>query len=128
MTIVVLLSCLLSWSRENNDSIPFTGKLIKNDTTETTVVVLPIDIIREANIKLNERLIFKEMIEVKDKQLDTYKYIDSLSQNTIDNLIIKNNNLLIENNKIKKNINKCKDIIYAESLLIIILTITCLCN
>lgn len=73
------MSCLKSSLAEIDDSIPSTGELEYADTTRTakadTMVSVSISYIRQANIKLIERLYLYDIINEQDsirKELDTY--------------------------------------------------------
>lgn len=88
---MLLFSCFLSWSKETDNSITSTGKIIGNDTT---VVVLPIDVIREANIKLTERLILKDLNMYKDEEIKNYQNLVDEQTKTINNL--RNDKLVTE--------------------------------
>lgn len=123
--IVVLFSYSLSWSEENDSVVPFTGKIIE---TDTTVAVVPIDIIRQANIKLTERLVYKDIIDIQNIQIQMYKTTDSLSRSRIVDLTNTNTKLLNENVDIKKDNNKYKIISGVEATIIIGLIISLISN
>lgn len=123
--IVVLFSCLLSWSEANDELVLFTGQRIE---TDTTVAVVPIDIIRQANIKLTERLVYKDIIDIQNIQIQMYKTTDSLSRSRIVDLTNINTKLLNENVDIKKDNNKYKIISGVEAAIIIGLLISLISN
>lgn len=75
-----------------------TGDLIK---TDTTIVTVPIDLIKDANAKMIERLYLFEIINQQDSIINLKnKYIENQNKLIIDNQI--------QINKEKKKINKYK--------------------
>ncbi|AXH74488.1 MAG: hypothetical protein KNU04_gp13 [crAssphage sp. isolate ctbg_1] len=125
LMIVVLFSYSLSWSKENDELVLFTGQRIE---TDTTVAIVPIDIIRQANIKLTERLVYKDIIDIQNIQIQMYKTTDSLSRSRIVDLTNTNTKLLNENVDIKKDNNKYKIISGIEATIIIGLLIGLIIN
>lgn len=83
---MLLLSCLNNYAQTNNH--PFTGKIKQSDTT---VVTIPIKYIRNANIKLIERLYLLEinkqqdtLINMKDSYINEQKRIITDFQKRVD--------------------------------------------
>lgn len=96
--ILLLLSCFTLWSREN----PFKEEdLHINDTT----VVIPIDIIRKANIKLIEGNYYKEMSYQKDTIINDLNNMVSLYVSVNDDLA----NKLITQEELHKKLQKNLD-------------------
>lgn len=96
--ILLLLSCFTLWSREN----PFKEEdLHINDTT----VVIPIDIIRKANIKLIEGNYYKEMSYQKDTIINDLNNMVSLYVSVNDDLA----NKLITQEELNKKLQKNLD-------------------
>ena len=105
LMIVLLLSSSKSLLGQTNDSIPSTGNLIQ---TDTAVAVIPIYLIKQANVKMIERLYLLEInkqqdsiIQLKDKYINEQQLIIDDFQNKI----IKANDL---NNNIKNELDKEK--------------------
>lgn len=105
LVIVMLLNNLQSLVLANDNVIPSTGDLIQ---TDTTVAVIPIYLIKQANVKMIERLYLLEInkqqdsiIQLKDKYINEQQLIIDDFQNKI----IKANNL---NNNIKNELDKEK--------------------
>lgn len=78
--IVLLLNCFTSLLQANDEIVPSTGKLIQ---TDTVAAIVPINIIRKANIKLNERLILKNIVYNQNLEIDNLKELNSLNDSTI---------------------------------------------
>lgn len=105
LVIVMLLNNLQSLVLANDNVIPSTGDLIQ---TDTTVAVIPIYLIKQANVKMIERLYLLEInkqqdsiIQLKDKYINEQQLIIDDFQNKI----IKANDL---NNNIKNELDKEK--------------------
>ena len=105
LVIVMLLNNLQSLVLANDNVIPSTGDLIQ---TDTAVAVIPIYLIKQANIKMIERLYLLEInkqqdsiIQLKDKYINEQQLIIDDFQNKI----IKANDL---NNNIKNELDKEK--------------------
>lgn len=105
LAIVMLLNNLQSLVLANDNVIPSTGDLIQ---TDTAVVVIPIYLIKQANVKMIERLYLLEInkqqdsiIQLKDKYINEQQFIIDDFQNKI----IKANDL---NNNIKNELDKEK--------------------
>lgn len=89
--IVMLLNCFISWSQTNNVNLS-TGEEIQSDTT----VIVPISIIREANIKLLERKYYIAISEQQDSIINLKTSYIIEQDKVIDDLqerIIKINNI-----------------------------------
>lgn len=97
LTIVLLFSNLLSLLAQNDITNPSTGEITKNDTT----VVISINLLRQANAKMIERLHFIDIVNVQDSIiLDQQSYINTQK------LIIKDfQNKVAESDKINKSLN-----------------------
>lgn len=105
LAIVMLLNNLQSLVLANDNAIPSTGDLIQ---TDTAVAVIPIYLIKQANVKMIERLYLLEInkqqdsiIQLKDKYINEQQLIIDDFQNKI----IKANDL---NNNIKNELDKEK--------------------
>lgn len=105
LVIVMLLNNLQSLVLANDNVIHSTGDLIQ---TDTAVAVIPIYLIKQANIKMIERLYLLEInkqqdsiIQLKDKYINEQQLII----NDFQNKIIKANDL---NNNIKNELDKEK--------------------
>lgn len=79
LMIVLLLSSSINLLGQTNDSIPSTGKYIYSDTS---VITVPIYLIKSANAKMIERLYLIEInnkqdsiIDMKDKYINEQKRI-----------------------------------------------------
>ena len=101
----MLLNNLQSLVLANDNVIPSTGDLIQ---TDTAVAVIPIYLIKQANVKMIERLYLLEInkqqdsiIQLKDKYINEQQLIIDNFQNKI----IKANDL---NNNIKNELDKEK--------------------
>ena len=62
LVIVLLFNCFISWSQNDDNVVPSTGKVKGSDT----IVNVPISIIKEANIKLLERKYYIAISEQQD--------------------------------------------------------------
>lgn len=105
LVIVMLLNNLQSLVLANDNVIPSTGDLIQ---TDTATAVIPIYLIKQANVKMIERLYLLEInkqqdsiIQLKDKYINEQQFII----NDFQNKIIKANDL---NNNIKNELDKEK--------------------
>lgn len=105
LVIVMLLNNLQSLVVANDNVIPSTGDSIQ---TDTAVAVIPIYLIKQANVKMIERLYLLEInkqqdsiIQLKDKYINEQQLII----NDFQNKIIKANDL---NNNIKNELDKEK--------------------
>lgn len=125
LTILLLLNCFSSWSEETDSIVPFTGKI---QETETAKVTLPIDIIRNANIKLNERLVLIDILKYKDTQLKYYKEVNDIQNNNIDNMNKQLDDKEKELQKYKTNNLIFKTIVAVELGVIITLLVCSTCN
>lgn len=71
MTIVLLSICFISWPQEIKDSLPVKG-------IDTTFVSIPICVIKQANIKLNERIHLLEINKHQEQNInDLYDIINN---------------------------------------------------
>lgn len=105
LVIAMLLNNLQSLVLANDNVIPSTGDLIQ---TDTAVAAIPIYLIKQANVKMIERLYLLEInkqqdsiIQLKDKYINEQQLII----NNFQNKIIKANDL---NNNIKNELDKEK--------------------
>lgn len=105
LVIAMLLNNLQSLVLANDNVIPSTGDLIQ---TDTATAVIPIYLIKQANVKMIERLYLLEInkqqdsiIQLKDKYINEQQLIIDDFQNKI----IKANDL---NNNIKNELDKEK--------------------
>lgn len=105
LVIVMLLNNLQSLVLANDNVIHSTGDLIQ---TDTVVAAIPIYLIKQANVKMIERLYLLEInkqqdsiIQLKDKYINEQELII----NDFQNKIIKANDL---NNNIKNELDKEK--------------------
>lgn len=74
LMIVLLLSSSKSLLGKTNDSIPSTGNWSKADTT---VTIVPINLIKQANAKMIERLYLLEVVNQQDTIINMKdKYIN----------------------------------------------------
>lgn len=71
--ILILLSCFINCLWANNVSDTSTGLMTRTDTAKATV---PIYVIKQANIKLNERLYLLEIVDYQNQELEYYKTIN----------------------------------------------------
>lgn len=105
LMIVLLLSSSKSLLGQTNDSIPSTGNWLKADTT---VAVVPINLIKQANAKMIERLYLIEVVNQKDTIINMKdKYINEQQHIITDfQKLINDTNKL--NESIKKDLDKQK--------------------
>lgn len=93
--------------KANNDVDHFTGDLLTADTTEASI---PIYIIKEVNVKLTERLQLLDLVKYQNIQIDNYKRLTEINNNTIEyyknNLIEANNINIALNKSLKEEIRK----------------------
>lgn len=126
--MILLLSSLSSYA-QTNDNYPSTGNLLKADTT---IVTIPIKYIRNANIKLIERLYLLEinkqqdtLINMKDSYINEQKRIITDFQKRVDEA----NKI---NQAVKQDLDKQKTknkvITYGAGITIIGLIIGLICN
>lgn len=110
--MIVLLSSFINLLRANDNVDTSTGEIIQDDTIR---VIIPIDIIRKANIKLNERIKLKKIVMTQDEQIKQYRSLLDLKDTKIDNLETRiyhlnslNKNLVDTNDKLKDSNSKYK--------------------
>ena len=78
----MLLNNLNSLQAQINSNTPFTGNLLKADTT---VAVIPIELIRQANVKMVERLYLIKINNEQDSIIDMKdKYINEQQKVIVD--------------------------------------------
>ena len=101
----MLLNNLQSLVLANDNAIPSTGDLIQ---TDTAVAVIPIYLIKQANVKMIERLYLLEInkqqdsiIQLKDKYINEQQLIINDFQNKISKANDLNNNIKNELDKEK---------------------------
>lgn len=97
--IVLLLNSFMNLLPANEIDNSFTGKIEK---TDTTVVIVPINIIKQANIKLTERVYLKHKVYHQELLINQYKNLNNIN----DSIIYKYKNDLINANNININLNK----------------------
>ena len=103
--IVLLLSSSKSLLGQTNDSTPSTGNYSKADTT---VAVVPINLIKQANAKMIERLYLLEVVNQQDTIIDMKdKYINE-QQHIITDFQKRVNDINKLNEMIKKDLDKQK--------------------
>lgn len=97
--IVLLLNSFMNLLPANEIDNFFTGKIEK---TDTAVVIVPINIIKQANIKLTERVYLKHKLYRQELLINQYKNLNNIN----DSIIYKYKNDLINANNININLNK----------------------
>lgn len=103
--IVLLLSSSKSLLGKTNDNIPSTGNWSKADTT---VAVVPINLIKQANAKMIERLYLLEVVNQQDTIINMKdKYINE-QQRIITDFQKRVNDTNKLNETIKKDLDKQK--------------------
>lgn len=103
--IVLLLSSSKSLLGQTNDSIPSTGDWLKADTI---VAVVPINLIKQANAKMIERLYLLEVVNQQDTIINMKdKYINE-QQRIITDFQKRVNDTNKLNETIKKDLDKQK--------------------
>ena len=101
----MLLSSSINLLGQTNDSIPSTGDYTKADTT---VAIVPIYLIKQANAKMIERIYLIEINNQQDSIIDMKdKYINE-QQSIITNFQKRITDVNKLNESIKKNLNKQK--------------------
>lgn len=125
LMIVLLLSSSKSLLGQTNDSIPSTGNWSKADTT---VAVVPINLIKQANAKMIERLYLLEVVNQQDTIINMKdKYING-QQHIITDFQKRINDTNKLNETIKKDLDKQKKrnkiIIYGSGSIILGLIIS----
>lgn len=105
LMIVLLLSSSKSLLGQTNDSIPSTGDWSKADTT---VAIVPINLIKQANAKMIERLYLLEVVNQQDTIINMKdKYINE-QQHIITDFQKRVNDTNKLNESIKKDLDKQK--------------------
>ena len=105
LMIVLLLSNSKNLLGQTNDSTPSTGDWLKADTT---VAVVPINLIKQANAKMIERLYLLEVVNQQDTIIDMKdKYINK-QQRIITDFQKRVNDTNKLNESIKKDLDKQK--------------------
>lgn len=97
LTIALLLCCFKSWCQNKVGELPFTGKIqLAPDST----CIVPIKLIKQANVKLIERNSFikiiqeqEDIIKLQKLELKEYSVIVGDMQNRIVSYNTINNNL-----------------------------------
>ena len=105
LMIVMLLSSSMNLLGQTNDSIPSTGDYTKADTT---VVTIPIYLIKQANAKMIERLYLIEINNQQDSIIDMKDKYISEQQNIITNFQKRITDVNKLNESIKKDLDKQK--------------------
>lgn len=77
---MLLLNCFTNLLKANDEIVPSTGELVQ---TDTVAVIVPINIIRKANIKLNERFILKDIVYNQKLEINNLKQLNNLNDSTI---------------------------------------------
>ena len=105
LMIVLLLSSSKNLLGQTNDSIPSTGNWLKADTT---IAVVPINLIKQANAKMIERFYLLEVVNQQDTIIDMKdKYINE-QQHIITDFQKRVNDTNKLNETIKKDLDKQK--------------------
>ena len=119
MIVLLLFSSKSLLAQTNNDS-PSTGKVLKSDTTYVTV---PVNLIKQANAKMIERLY---LIDINSKQEEILKeqsyYIDEQTKIITDfkqKLVDSNNNIISIQNDLDKMKKRNKVITYGAAGVIV---------
>ena len=105
LMIVMLLSSSMNLLGQTNDSIPSTGDYTKADTT---VVTIPIYLIKQANAKMIERLYLIEINNQQDSIIDMKDKYISEQQSIITNFQKRITDVNKLNESIKKDLDKQK--------------------
>ena len=101
----MLLSSSMNLLGQTNDSIPSTGDYTKADTT---VAIVPIYLIKQANAKMIERLYLIEINNQQDSIIDMKDKYISEQQSIITNFQKRITDINKLNESIKKNLDKQK--------------------
>lgn len=101
----MLLSSSMNLLGQTNDSIPSTGDYTKADTT---VAIVPIYLIKQANAKMIERLYLIEINNQQDSIIDMKDKYISEQQSIITNFQKRITDVNKLNESIKKNLDKQK--------------------
>ena len=101
----MLLSSFMNLLGQTNDSIPSTGDYTKADTT---VAIVPIYLIKQANAKMIERLYLIEINNQQDSIIDMKDKYISEQQSIITNFQKRITDVNKLNESIKKNLDKQK--------------------
>ena len=101
----MLLSSSINLLGQTNDSIPSTGDYTKADTT---VAIVPIYLIKQANAKMIERLYLIEINNQQDFIIDMKDKYISEQQSIITNFQKRITDINKLNESIKKNLDKQK--------------------
>ena len=101
----MLLSSSINLLGQTNDSIPSTGDYTKADTT---VAIVPIYLIKQANAKMIERLYLIEINNQQDSIIDMKDKYISEQQSIITNFQKRITDINKLNESIKKNLDKQK--------------------
>lgn len=119
MIVLLLFSSKSLLAQTNNDS-PSTGKVLKSDTTYVTV---PVNLIKQANAKMIERLY---LIDINSKQEEILKeqsyYIDEQTKIITDfkqKLVDSNNNIISIQNDLDRMKKRNKVITYGAAGVIV---------
>lgn len=101
----MLLSSSMNLLGQTNDNIPSTGDYTKADTT---VAIVPIYLIKQANAKMIERLYLIEINNQQDSIIDMKDKYISEQQSIITNFQKRITDINKLNESIKKNLDKQK--------------------
>ena len=101
----MLLSSSINLLGQTNDSIPSTGDYTKADTT---VAIVPIYLIKQANAKMIERIYLIEINNQQDSIIDMKDKYISEQQSIITNFQKRITDVNKLNESIKKNLDKQK--------------------
>ena len=99
--IVLLLLSSKSWCQNNNESLPLRANGHKDSLTTVTI---PINYIKQANIKLIERKYLIELNAEKDSIIDYYKLYTNGQKVIINELTDEYVNSLYVNESIKRDL------------------------
>lgn len=110
LTALLLLISLKSLSQAIDFNIPSTGELLQSDTT----VTIGVDWLRNANVKLIERIAMKSILEIKEDQIKSYQTALESQRSINAKYILKLNNANDLNDKLKEDINRYKNVLYVS--------------
>lgn len=110
LTALLLLISLKSLSQAIDFNIPSTGELLQSDTT----VTIGVDWLRNANVKLIERIAMKSILEIKEDQIKSYQAALESQRSINAKYILKLNNANDLNDKLKEDINRYKNALYVS--------------
>ena len=122
---VVLLNCFISLCKANNIDDSFTGNTTQADTT---IITVPISIIKEANVKLHERIILKDMVTNLEDKIEVLENVNNFQAKRISSL---SDEVIVKEHELKdlKDRNKIyKELVIIETIGLISTIIALMCN